>query len=129
MNKEFTEKDIKDIASTVKMMTDADKDLIPLMNKVNMIESKINEEFEEIDVKITNHIPIIMRSEDIMKFNKYLTDLEEAYKNALNYSKEHPIYNPMIKELLVIQLKNSDKKFQIYMQMWEALSKAAIIIK
>ena len=129
MSKEFTEKDITDIAATVKMMTDADKDLIPLMNRVNMIESKINEEFEEIDIKITNHIPIIMRLEDLMKINKYLTDLKEAYKNAVDYSKEYPIYNPLIKDLLVIQLKNSDKKFQIYMQMWEALSKAAIIIK
>lgn len=129
MSKEFTEKDITDIAATVKMMTDADKDLIPLMNRVNMIESKINEEFEEIDIKITNHIPIIMRLEDLMKINKHLTDLKEAYKDAVDYSKEHPIYNPLIKDLLIIQLKNSDKKFQTYMQMREALSKAAIIIK
>lgn len=125
MSKEFTEKDIENTAAMIKKMTD--KDLILIMDRINCTESKLDGIFNEINTKLENKIPVIMRVEDLVNINQYIIDCQNAYKDGLNYVNTHSIYNPRLKDLFIAQVENSDKKNQSYMQTWQIIMKAAIV--
>lgn len=110
----INEQDLEIMNIVIKMMTDADKEIIEKIVNINKINAFISNEFEIADVYMNNHIPYIKTKSEIDKLNKSIIDFTNCFIKILEYVKENPIYNPTIKSYIIDLMNLYQLKVKYY---------------